>query len=207
METIRLLVAASESIPEGVLRRKLAQFKDFAADKIQFIENGAPIKRVAEDIWPSATPVKITNSRASYRKAIGGCTHLVFLWDGDDLSRLLFEAKLNKTKTTFLPINITKVVNKKETSDYDVYIGRGTPWGNPFAISYDDGPDRGDVIERYQELFNQKIATDEAFKKGVLAMRGLKLACFCKPSPCHGDVIANYLNAYADEPNSGADEK
>jgi len=32
------------------------------------------------------------------------------------------------------------------------------------------------------------------FRRSVLALSGTKLVCYCKPEPCHGDVIAEYLN-------------
>ena len=28
----------------------------------------------------------------------------------------------------------------------------------------------------------------------MLSLRGKKLGCWCKPDPCHGDVIIDYLN-------------
>lgn len=98
---------------------------------------------------------------------------------------------------------MTKIVNKNLNENYDVYIGRGTLWGNPFVISREeDGPDRAEVIDQYKKYFADKLATDLAFKKGILGLRGLRLACHCKPEACHGDVIAAYL----DGPESLKDE-
>jgi hypothetical protein len=31
-------------------------------------------------------------------------------------------------------------------------------------------------------------------------LRGKTLGCFCKPHPCHGDIIAAYLDSLEDEP-------
>ena len=28
----------------------------------------------------------------------------------------------------------------------------------------------------------------------VVKLKGKTLGCFCKPYPCHGDIIAEYLN-------------
>ena len=47
---------------------------------------------------------------------------------------------------------ITKVVNIK-TKKYDVYIGRGSAWGNPYAIGIDG--DREEVIRKYQYDFER----------------------------------------------------
>lgn len=41
---------------------------------------------------------------------------------------------------------ITKVVNLYK-EPYDVYIGRGSPWGNPFVIGKDG--DRKECIDKY----------------------------------------------------------
>ena len=43
---------------------------------------------------------------------------------------------------------MTTVVNKYK-DHYDIYIGRGSKWGNPFRIG--DHGDRGGVIEQYRE--------------------------------------------------------
>ena len=43
---------------------------------------------------------------------------------------------------------MTKVVNKYKHV-YDVYIGRGSKWGNPFVIGKDGT--REEVINKYEE--------------------------------------------------------
>ena len=84
----------------------------------------------------------------------------------------------------------TRVVNLREEG-YDVYIGRGSKFGNPFKI----GPDgnRRDVIEKYKELFYKQLDLRPEFKKDVESLRGKTLGCYCKPLACHGDVIVEYL--------------
>lgn len=195
MTNVKLLIAASQSIPEPIIDYHLNQLIKFETDSVLYTNTNSMLRKIVLEIWPNALPISLTaSSLISSRRAIDGCTHLVLLWDGEDLSSLLFEARLKKIKTKLIPIQITKVVNKQTTNNYDLYIGRGTPWGNPFAISHGEGPDRADVIEKYKEFFNEKIETDENFKRGIIGMRGLRIGCFCKPAPCHGDVIANYLN-------------
>jgi hypothetical protein len=82
-------------------------------------------------------------------------------------------------------------VNRDRGSEFDVYIGRSGPWGNPFAIGQDGT--RDEVIEKYRQYFQRKI-TEDAFRIALLSLRGLTLGCHCKPAACHGDVIAEYLN-------------
>jgi hypothetical protein len=80
----------------------------------------------------------------------------------------------------------TRAVNLKR-EPYDVYIGRGSKWGNPFVI----GPDgtREQVIERYRTylLANHDLCAD------LYELEGKCLGCFCKPLRCHGDVIVEEL--------------
>mgnify|MGYP003612039946 CR=1 FL=1 len=195
MTQTKLLIAASQAIPESIIKHYLHDINNFDFDVVSYVDANIALRKAVLEIWPKASPVSLSaTSLISPRRAIDGCTHLVLLWDGEDLSTLLFEARIKKVKTKLIPVQITKVVNKQVTENYDMYIGRGTPWGNPFAIGHGEGPDRSDVIDKYKEFFKSKISSDESFKRGILGMRGLRLACFCKPAPCHGDVIAKYLN-------------
>jgi len=82
----------------------------------------------------------------------------------------------------------TCVVNR-HYEEFDVYIGRGSDWGNPFRIGPDG--DREQVIERYRHwLFARKdllARLDE--------LDGKRLGCYCSPQKCHGDVLLAALKA------------
>lgn len=82
----------------------------------------------------------------------------------------------------------TKVVNKK-TSSFDVYIGRGSKWGNPFRMKSEN--QRGEVIEKYEEYARQKFSKDE-----LAVLVGKRLGCFCKPRKCHGDILVKLIEEY-----------
>lgn len=100
----------------------------------------------------------------------------------------------------------TKVVNIRKDS-YDVKICRkpdGTIpsppqlgcFGNPFILhDTNDDVERAEVIRKYREYFYKRIENEPAFKEAVLALRGKRLACFCAPKACHGDVIVEYLES------------
>ena len=83
-------------------------------------------------------------------------------------------------------------IHNKYKEPYDIYIGRGSIFGNPWVIGTHGT--RDEVIDRYEEYFAEKLNSDPAFKAAVLGAKGKKLGCFCKPLRCHGDVICNYLN-------------
>ena len=84
----------------------------------------------------------------------------------------------------------TTVVNIRTGEPYDVYIGRGSPWGNPYRI----GPygSRADVITLYRVYLSKQ----PALLARLPELRGKRLGCYCAPLPCHGDILA----ALADGP-------
>ena len=84
---------------------------------------------------------------------------------------------------------MTTVVNIKKHGLHDVYIGRPTKWGNPFKIGRDGT--REEVLEQYREYFISRPHLLEAAKK---ELKDKILGCYCKPLPCHGDIIAEIID-------------
>jgi hypothetical protein len=89
----------------------------------------------------------------------------------------------------------TKVVNIRY-EDYDVYIGRAGRgqdgyFGNPFPL--EAGQARGASLDKYRAYFHERLKTDPEFRRRIHGLKGKTLGCFCKPYPCHGDIIAEYL--------------
>lgn len=79
-----------------------------------------------------------------------------------------------------------RVVNKYK-EEYDVYIGRGSKWGNPFVIGKDG--DRDEVIRKYRAYLWEQIKEGNITYKELINLNGKVLGCYCKPKACHGDVI------------------
>lgn len=92
------------------------------------------------------------------------------------------------------------VVNwKKDT--FDVYVGRHVPdgpprvppekcyYGNPFVLNdVDDDVERAECIGRYEKWLlssEQRELVDRAKQE----LPGKVIACWCKPKPCHGDIL------------------
>jgi len=88
---------------------------------------------------------------------------------------------------------MTTVVNKKHKVPFDVSIDRGTPFGNPFDHRR-LGITRSECISRYKVYFYDRLRRDKNFKEMVLRLKDQRIACWCKPLACHGDVIAEYLD-------------
>lgn len=91
----------------------------------------------------------------------------------------------------------TTVVNLRREA-FDVYIGRAGRgmtgyFGNPFKLASEDR--RGATLDSYRTYFLTRVAVDLEFRRRVLDLRGKRLGCFCKPAACHGDVIAEWVDA------------
>ena len=125
---------------------------------------------------------------------LGDATHAVIFNDGTTFNGLIDEVKKRGLEARIIDAAITKVVNVRRTKNYDVYIGRGSSWGNPYAIGPDD--DREEVIRKYKYDFDRGFL--KGGKEDFRELAGKTLGCYCKPEPCHGDVIAAYLNALDD---------
>ncbi|KAF1702863.1 DUF4326 domain-containing protein [Pseudoxanthomonas kaohsiungensis] len=70
-----------------------------------------------------------------------------------------------------------------------VYIGRGTPWGNPFGIV--PGVTRQDAVKR----FLQRVEADPDYQARIRQqLAGRDLVCSCAPRLCHGDVLLAVAN-------------
>jgi len=102
-------------------------------------------------------------------------------------------------------IQETRVVNLRQ-EPYDIYIGRGGPWGNPFKIS--TRCSRAEVIEQYRAYITKRLASEPELWGKLRALRGKRLGCFCKPLPCHGDVLVELLegNHEVEEARQAASE-
>ena len=79
---------------------------------------------------------------------------------------------------------------------YDVYIGRGSKWGNPFThLKNTSAPypvdSREDAIRAYEHWIRGQPELIAAAKK---ELRGKILACWCKPLDCHGDILLRIAN-------------
>lgn len=77
---------------------------------------------------------------------------------------------------------MTTVVNLRHDK-YDVYIGRGSVWGNPYVIGE---LSREQVLEKYRE----HLQKHPYLQARVVELRGKVLGCYCKPEACHGDILA-----------------
>ncbi|MGH1461249.1 MAG: DUF4326 domain-containing protein [Neptuniibacter sp.] len=89
------------------------------------------------------------------------------------------------------------VVNKYKHGNIGIYIGRGSPFGNPYKMAGEASRDQ--VCDQYEGYFKKKVETDPGFKiqLDVLVAKARKedvrLVCFCAPKRCHGETIKRYI--------------
>jgi hypothetical protein len=89
-----------------------------------------------------------------------------------------------------------KVVNIR-VEKCEVYIGRGSKWGNPFShIPNSNAPfqvdSREDAIRAYADwILNQP----ELLKAAKIELRNKDLGCYCAPMECHGDILLKIANS------------
>ncbi len=88
------------------------------------------------------------------------------------------------------------VVNKYKER-YDVYIGRGSKWGNPFT--HKDGTtaqfkvaSREEAVTAYRNWITN--GDGQHLLNDIHELEGKVLGCFCKPAACHGDVLVELAN-------------
>lgn len=96
------------------------------------------------------------------------------------------------------PVNIDR---KVPTEAFDTYIGRAGQgfdgyFGNPYKL---EEYQRQKGVELFKAYFECRVREDATYRARVLALRGHRLGCFCKPLPCHGDIIAAFVNDFFQE--------
>lgn len=199
---LRILVAASTEITNRVWIERCFMSAvhrlEFKIEVVQFGDNSALSTLLRDLNYDVSHHVRGTAAerRSEIHRAISNTDHLLMMWDGRTLTQLLFEARLRAFPTKLFATEVTTVVNKDRGDNFDVYIGRGTPWGNPFPVGKQEGQyERSESIELFRRHFEENVLNDVSLRKGLLGLRGLRLACHCKPLACHGDVIAGYLNS------------
>ncbi len=97
--------------------------------------------------------------------------------------------------------HIIDVVNKHHHQSLDgvtIYVGRGSPLGNPFYMNNQHM--RDEVCDKYilyikdQINCNNRTIIDELVRIHQIAeTQPVHLQCFCAPRRCHADTIKKIL--------------
>lgn len=83
-----------------------------------------------------------------------------------------------------------KVLNMRNINKHSdvIYIGRGSPWGNPYRIGEDGN--RTEVIEAYRKYARRMLSENPHWLR---RLEGKDLVCYCAPQACHGDVLLEMM--------------
>lgn len=100
-----------------------------------------------------------------------------------------------KTEEKLRAVNLMKESYDRYIGrDYDDPDGRGK-FGNPVAcnrvcpVCGEIHRTKGSTLPCYSKCLNDRIRKDKAFRKAVRKLNGKRLGCYCKPNPCHGDIL------------------
>ncbi|KKN34297.1 hypothetical protein LCGC14_0794940 [marine sediment metagenome] len=79
---------------------------------------------------------------------------------------------------------------------YDIYIGRGlyypnarfsqSKWHNPFRV-------KKFGLKKALELYEKHIRNNVRLWNALHELKNKVLGCWCKPEPCHGDILIKLL--------------
>lgn len=89
------------------------------------------------------------------------------------------------------------VVHCRDKFHYDVYIGRGSIWGNPFThLPLARTKAEFHVESREESILSYRrwILTQPHLLAQLPKLKGKKLGCYCSPKECHGEVLAEFAN-------------
>ena len=104
----------------------------------------------------------------------------------------LFECRAGEYgAATFRGRSGVRVYNKRhgDAPPGSVYVGRGSPFGNPFVIGRDG--DRDEVCEKFERAIRNNPPLMDRVRR---ELKGKNLVCFCKPERCHGDTLLRLAN-------------
>lgn len=89
----------------------------------------------------------------------------------------------------------------RKTPESAVYIGRGSPWGNPYVIGKHGT--RDEVCDLFEKYFKERYESGNLDFKALAELYGKPLECFCVPMRCHGETIMKYAELAHVEQSSG----
>jgi uncharacterized protein DUF4326 len=104
-------------------------------------------------------------------------------------------------RSFFLMTRVVKIQRRhgQVVQDCDIYIGRrvarggwdlpASKWANPFSVTACGGS-----VEKAVTLYEEYLLNSPTLLACLPELRGKVLGCWCKPGPCHGDVLVRLVS-------------
>jgi Domain of unknown function (DUF4326) len=70
-----------------------------------------------------------------------------------------------------------------------VYVGRPSPWGNPFPMRSES--ERDAVCDKFEKYATERAARDPLW---LAPLQGRDLVCWCAPRRCHAETLLRLAN-------------
>ena len=166
----------------------------------------------------------ITNTLSNREEYLRQITDYSIVEDNEKQTISINDMAQNQTLGTVSVVNVKAYGGQKgfvQASPSNVYIGRvagldaqgrkvnANPLGNPFSekadtLASEKVSSRAESISRYTEYFDSSYGKDarlteavDALAERILQGENITLGCWCKPLPCHGDVLAGRIVSIA----------
>jgi len=148
-----------------------------------------------QDIRRAAARIRRIRKRAADARTAEGTKEYLLqesILKSQEKLRKLYERALSENKP--IPLEVLAdlrrgmVVHCKR-EPYDVYIGRGSSFGNPYKIGVHGT--REEVIAKYEKFVRRNPHLLARIRR---ELRGKVLGCWCAPKPCHGNVLLQIAN-------------
>ena len=153
-------------------------------------------------LWSSVSP----RGRGPFASFADFASHPLPDGLGVEVARLIELCRDNAEAAEFLTAECglaasapPRVIHWRDRGRHDrvCYVGRAmprqglpaSPFGNPYRVDVDGT--RAEVIEKYRSWL---LTRPELFTR-LYDLRGRVLACWCRPEPCHADVLVELVDA------------
>lgn len=92
-------------------------------------------------------------------------------------------------------LDIKSPVANVKTDKYDIYVCRGSKWGNPFSHLKDSSArwkvnSRDEAIDAYNEWIHNQPELIALLPE----LKGKVLGCWCKPKRYHAEILVKLAN-------------
>lgn len=96
--------------------------------------------------------------------------------------------------TTVINMRDAAAVREARSRGVYVRIDRATKWGNPFARLGTRSKYQVRYVADPLGAYRAHVLNSPELLAALPELRGTVLGCWCKPGPCHGDVLVELVN-------------